>query len=104
MCSHSLLLIQTELNTCEPDESKARERAGNSSPSLHQAWRGGQHRRNEKAQPNARRAFSFHFGTFTPFTMSQRQSDTSPMKASTRIRKIVPAYAGAMMSVKLFTR
>ena len=57
-----------------------------------------------KDQPNAARAFSFHFGTFTPFTMSHRQSDNSPIKASTRMRKIVPAYAGARMSVKLLTR
>src|ERR1700693_5570595 len=61
-------------------------------------------KRREKNQPNTRRAFSFHFGTFTPFTMSHRQSDNSPIKASIRMRKIVPAYAGARMSVKLFTR
>src|SRR5450432_4196464 len=43
---------------------------------------------------NARRTFSFHFKTFTPFTMSHRQSDNSPTKASTRMKKIFPAYAG----------
>jgi hypothetical protein len=47
---------------------------------------------------------SFHFGRFTPFTMSHRQSDDSPIKASTRTGRIVPAYAGARMSVKLFVR
>ena len=52
----------------------------------------------------SRRAFSFHFATLTPFTMSHRQSDNSPIRASTRMRKIFPAYAGARMSVKLFAR
>src|SRR6266852_1542012 len=52
----------------------------------------------------SRRAFSFHFATFTPFTMSHRQSDNSPIRASTRMRKIFPAYAGARMRVKLFAR
>jgi len=47
---------------------------------------------------------SFHFGRFTPFTMSHRHSDDSPIKASTRTGRIVPAYAGARMSVKLFVR
>src|ERR1700746_3606706 len=42
-------------------------------------------------QPDARRALSFHFATFTPFTMSHRQSDNSPIRASPRMRKIVPA-------------
>jgi|SRR6202035_2618201 len=63
-----------------------------------------QRRCHEKDRPNARRAFWFHFGTFTPFTMSHRQSDNSPIKASPRTKKIVPAKAGARMSVKLFVR
>jgi len=70
----------TESSACESDDSKAA------------AWR----RRTgigvmKKDQPNPRRAFSSHFGTFTPFTMSHRQSDNSPVKASTKMGKIVPA-------------
>ena len=36
-------------------------------------------------QPREALAFSSHFGTFTPFTVSHRATDSSPMNAGSRI-------------------
>jgi hypothetical protein len=47
-------------------------------------------------------ALSCHFGTFTPFTVSQRANDSSPMKAGSRIRR--EARGGERISAKLLMR
>ena len=47
-------------------------------------------------------AFSSHFGTFTPFTVSHRASESSPIKAGTATqRNNAPAIGGERITARL---